>query len=75
MQQGRQLLDAVDQPGARPGPGGVGVDRVHGYAGGEPARSDELLGESGGTGQAIPARGGDDDLGVGRVDLLPRHAA
>ena len=28
-----QLLDAVDQPGAGPGPGGVGVDGVHRYAG------------------------------------------
>lgn len=35
VQQGGELLHAVDEAGAGAGPGGVGVDGVHGHAGGQ----------------------------------------
>ena len=43
VQDRGQLLDPVDQPGAGTGPGGVGVDGVHGYAGRQHARRDQLV--------------------------------
>ena len=45
VQDRRQLLDAVDEAGPGSGPGGVGVDRVHGYAGRQDAGGDQLVGQ------------------------------
>ena len=71
VQDAGQLLDAVDEPGARARPGGVGVDRVHRYAGRQDAARDQLVGQRLRSRPVEAAGRHDDHLGVGRVDLLP----
>src|SRR5689334_6092987 len=47
VQERRELLDAVDQAGARTSPGGVRVHGVHRYADRQHPAGDQLVGQGG----------------------------
>jgi signal transduction histidine kinase len=68
-----QLLDALEEAGARTRPGGVGVHRHHRDTGGEDAAGHQVVGQLLASGAVEAAGRHHEHVGLRREDRLPRH--